>query len=300
MMSHPSADWEDLRAFLAVLREGSLSAAAKALNVTQPTVRRRLIALEQSVGGALFTRSPTGLTPTDSARGLGAYAEAMAVAADAFARTASADSGAVHGVVRITASDVMGAEVLPPILADLREAHPGLVLELNLSNRTEDLLRQEADLAVRMFRPAQAAIVAKRVGVVNLGLFAHKSYLQRHGTPQSVEDLADFALIGPDRETHYLGLLGFNLRREMFAFRTDSQLAQLAAIRAGIGVGVCQVALGRRDPDLTHVLPNGFVYGLETWIAMHEDLRRVGRVRATFDYLVQALTNYVAEGLVQG
>ncbi len=224
----------------------------------------------------------------------------MAVAADAFARTASADAEAAHGVVRITASDVIGAEVLPPILAALREANPGLTLELNLSNRTEDLLRQEADIAVRMVRPAQAAIVARRVGVVNLGLFAHKSYLEKHGAPQTLDDLAGFALIGPDRETHYLSLFGLNLRRETFAFRTDSQLAQLAAIRAGLGVGVCQVALGRRSPDLVHILPSGFSHGMETWVAMHEDLRRIGRVRTAFNHLVRALTGYAAEGAVQG
>lgn len=296
-MKPAALDWEDLHAFLALLREGSLSAAARAFAVAQPTMRRRLDALERSVGAALFTRSPTGLTPTDAARDLGAYAEAMAVAAAAFARTASADAGAAHGVVRITASDVVGAEVLPRLLAPLRETHPGLVLELNLSNRTEDLLRQEADIAVRMLRPAQAALVAKRVGVVSLGLFAHKSYLERCGTPSSLEDLARFALIGPDRETFYLEVLrqrGLDLRREMCALRTDSQLAQLGAIRAGFGVGVCQIPLGRRDPDLTHVLPDAFCYGMETWIAMHEDLRRIGRVRAVFDHLVRALTDYAA------
>ena len=291
-------DWESQRAFLAVLREGSLSGAARALGVAQPTVRRRLEALEQSVGTTLFTRSPTGLTPTEAARALGQYADAMATAAAAFTRAASADAGAAGGTVRITASDVIGAEVLPAILADLRRAHPGLVLELHLSNRNEDLLSQEADIAVRMVRPAQGAIVAKRAGIVKLGLFAQRASLDQHGTPRTIEDLRRFALIGPDRETGDLRALraaGLNVQREMLAVRTDSHLAQLGAIRAGLGIGVCQAALARRGNSLAPVLPDAFATGLETWVAMHEDLRRVERVRVTFDHLVRSLSGYVAD-----
>ena len=241
-------DWESQRAFLAVLREGSLSGAARALGVAQPKVRRRLEALEQSVGTALFTRSPTGLTPTEAARTLGQYADAMATAAAAFTRAASADAGAAGGTVRITASDVIGAEVLPAILADLRRAHPGLVLELHLSNRNEDLPR--------------------------------------------------FALIGPDRESGDLRALraaGLNVQREMLAVRTASHLAQRGAGRAGLGIGVCQAALARREARLAPVLPDAFAAGLETWVAMHEDLRRVERVRVTFDHLVRSLSDYVAD-----
>src|SRR5262249_40431219 len=160
------------RAFLAVLRHGSLSAAARALDVAQPTVRRRLEALEQSLGQALFTRSPSGLSPTAAALTLGPHAEAMAAAAAAFERASSADAGAVAGTVRITASEMVGGEVLPGILAALLEQHPELRLEIQLSNLTQDLLRQEADIAVRMVRPVQSALVSKRVGTVKLGLFA--------------------------------------------------------------------------------------------------------------------------------
>ncbi len=298
LMNLALPDWESQRAFLAVLREGSLSGAARALSVAQPTVRRRLEALERSVGVALFTRSPTGLTPTETARALGRYAEAMATAAGAFTRAASADAGAASGTVRITASDVIGAEVLPAMLAALRRTHPALVLELHLSNRTEDLLSQEADIAVRMVRPAQAAIVAKRVGVVKLGLFAAKTYLDEHGTPRAIGDLPRFALIGPDRDAGDLRALqdsGLGLRREMFAIRSDSHLAQLGAIRAGLGIGICQAALARRGAGLVPILPAALTYGLETWIAIHEDLRRVERVRVTFDHLARSLSAYVAD-----
>ncbi|SDD65577.1 transcriptional regulator, LysR family [Variovorax sp. CF079] len=298
-MSTSHLDWENQRAFLAVLREGSLSAAARALNVVQPTVRRRLDALERSLGVALFTRSPSGLSPTEAARELGAHAETMAAAADAFARAASADTDAAFGTVRITASDVMGAEVLPAVLAELQEAQPGLVFELSLTNRTEDLLRHEADIAVRMVRPTQAAVVATHVGAVQLGLFAKAAYLEKHGTPRALEELGRFALIGPDRDTGVLRALqarGLDLRRAMFSCRADNQLAQLGAIRAGLGIGICQKALARRDPALVPVLPELFTHDLETWVTMHEDLRRVRRVRTTFGHLVKALSAYCSGG----
>jgi len=258
-------------------------------------VRRRLDALERSIGVALFTRSPTGLTPTDAARDLGAHAETMAAAADAFARAASADTGAISGTVRITASDVVGAEVLPSLLAGLQRKHPGLAFELSLTNRNEDLLRHEADIAIRMARPTQAALVATRVGTVELGFFARADYLKKHGTPKSLDDLARFALIGPDRETGVLRWfrdLGIDLKRSMFSCRTDNQIAQLGAIRAGLGIGVCQKALAARDPKLVPVLPRAFSHGLDTWVSMHEDLRRMGRVRVTFAHLVTALSAY--------
>jgi len=290
-------DWESQRAFLAVLREGSLSAAARALGVAQPTVRRRLDALERSIGVALFTRSPSGLSPTDAARELGAHAETMAAAADAFARAASADTDAASGTVRISASDVVGAEVLPVLLAGLRESQPGLVFELSLTNRVEDLLRHEADIAIRMVKPTQAAIVATRAGRVALGLFAKDTYLEKHGMPKGLDELPRFALIGPDRDSTDLRALraaGLDLKRSMFGCRTDSHLAQLGAIRAGLGIGICQKGIARRDARLMPVLADVFSAGLETWVTMHEDLRRVKRVRSTFSYLVSALSAYCA------
>lgn len=295
-MSLDAPDWENQRAFLAVLRHGSLSAAARALDVAQPTVRHRLAALERSVGTALFTRSPSGLVPTEAARQLGPHVEAMAAAADAFARAASAEAGAASGTVRITASEVIGAEVLPPLLASLRRDHPDLAVELHLSDRTEDLHAQKADIAVRMVQPSQAALVVKRVGSIKLGFYATADYLQRHGTPATVADLARFGLIGPDREPQDLRAFrnaGLDADAQTWALRTDSHLAHLPAILAGIGIGVCQVAIARRHPDLQRVLSD-YAPGLETWIAMHEDLRHVARVRVTFDHLAAGLRHYVA------
>jgi DNA-binding transcriptional LysR family regulator len=289
--------WELYRSFLAVLREGSLSGAARELDLTQPTIGRHIAALEQALGIALFTRSPQGLVATEAATELRPHAQAMAASAQALLRAASGHGQDALGTVRITASEVIGAEVLPPILTELHETHRNLVIELVLSNRNEDLLRRDADIAIRMVRPTQAALVARRIGEVPLGLYAHRSYLERHGTPGTMDELVSHALIGFDRETASARALrerGVALHRGMFALRADSDLAQLAAIRAGFGIGVCQTGLGRRDKELVHLLPELFALGLETYVVMHEDLRASLRCRVVFDAMVEGLSSYIA------
>ncbi|HLK26683.1 MAG TPA: LysR family transcriptional regulator [Caulobacteraceae bacterium] len=290
-------DWTLYRAFLAVLDAGSLSAAARTLGLTQPTVGRQIEALEQGLGGlVLFTRSPGGLRPTEAALAVRPHAEAMASAAEALLRTASGEASQARGVVRLTASHVVGAEVLPPILADFHEAWPDIAIELVLSDVQEDLLRRDADIAVRMARPSQAALTARRIGSVPVGLFAHKRYIQRHGEPASLDE-AGVAAIGFDRNTEMLATLralDLPLEREMFALRSDSDLAQLAALRAGFGVGASQYGIARRDPDLVPVLVDAFRFDLEMWVAMHEDLKASLRMRLMFDALVEGLKAYVA------
>jgi DNA-binding transcriptional LysR family regulator len=290
--------WELYRSFLATIRERSLSGAARALGLTQPTLGRHVDELEQALGGiALFTRSQLGLTPTDAALDLVPHAEAMAASAAALVRAASGAAGAAQGAIRLTASEIVGAEVLPPILAAFRERYPGIAVELALSNAAEDLLRREADIAVRMVRPKQSALVAKLVGQVALGLHAHRRYLEAQGTPRSLDEVARHAIIGFDRETpsvRAVRALGLPLEREMFAFRSDSDLAQLAALRAGFGIGVCQLGLARRDPDLVRVAPEAFSVSLEVWVVMHKDLRASHRMRLMFDHLAGALSAYVA------
>ena len=292
----PEPDWSHYRAFLAVFREGSLSGAARDLGLTQPTLGRQIAELEQDLGAALFVRSQRGLTPTDAARDIAPHAEAMAAAAGAIARAASGGASDVAGDVRITASDVVGAEVLPPMLAEFRRAHPGIAIELVLSNRVEDLLRGEADIAVRMVRPSQDALVARRIGSVNLGLYAHRTYLQSAPPLTTVAALKEqHALIGFDRETPYLRELvsPFGLERAQFALRADNQLAQIAAIRAGLGVGFIQRAIARRDPDLVALFPE-VNFDLEIWLALHEDLRASRRLRLMMDHLAAGLAEYVA------
>jgi DNA-binding transcriptional LysR family regulator len=295
-MSHAEPSWDLYRTFLAVLREGSLSGAARSLGLTQPTIGRHIEALEQAVDFQLFTRSQRGLAATEAALELRPYAEALSSTAASLLRAASGQSSAVKGTVRVSASEVVSVEVLPPILAALRERYPELVIELAVSNTVEDLLRRDADIAVRMVEPGQEALVVKRLGTISLGLHAHRRYLDRRGTPKRYEDLAAHDVIGFDRETPALRSLLKNVPRfdvSRFALRTNSDLAQLAAIRAGFGIGVCQVALARRDRDLVRVLPDAFELKLGTWLAMHENLRSTPRCRIVFDALAAGLKGHV-------
>lgn len=300
MSKAPPASWELYRSLLEVIRTGSLSAAARSLGLTQPTVSRHIAELEAALGGgALFTRSPHGLAPTETARALAPHALAMESAAAALVRAASGAAGEIAGVVRIAASEVIGGEVLPAMLRDLRALHPGLVFEVVLSNQTADLLRRDADIAIRMVRPKQEALVAKKIGDVMLGLFAHPDYLATYGRPKTIEDLPRHAIIGFDRDPAGVAILrnfGASLTRDVFAYRTDDQVAQLAAVRAGFGIGVCQVALARREPKLTRLFPKEFAFPLETWVTMHQDLRGSARMRAAFDFLADALGAYVRAG----
>jgi DNA-binding transcriptional LysR family regulator len=284
--------WELYRSFLSVLSEGSLSGAARALGIAQPTVGRHVAALEKALGLALFTRSQVGLMPTEAALSLRNYAESMRSTAAALERAAASQGTGVRGTVRVTASDVIGVEVLPLIIASLRDEHPELVVELVLTDRMQDLLRREADIAVRMARPRQELLVARRVGRIELGLHAHQRYLSAHGTPKTLADLAAHTLIGFDQPTPFIRGAGKALsgwRREQFAIRTDNNLAQLALIRVGAGIGVCQAALARRDESMVRLFPRQLALQLETWITMHEDLRDSPRCRVTFDALVKGL-----------
>ena len=289
--------WELYRSFLGVVKEGSLSGAARALGVAQPTVGRHVAALEKALGMALFTRSQTGMLPTEAAQSLQGFAESMQSTAAALERAAASHGTGVRGTVRVTASEVIGVEVLPPIIARLRTQHPDLTVELALTSRVQDLLRREADIAVRMLRPRQELLVARRIGRIELGLHAHQRYLARHGTPRDLADLAEHSLIGFDQMTAFIRNAGKALtgwHREAFAVRTDSDLAQLALIRAGAGVGVCQVAIAGREAAIVRVLPKQFSLHLETWITMHEDLRNSPRCRVTFDALVSGLQRHAA------
>ena len=289
--------WELYRSFLGVLKEGSLSGAARTLGVAQPTVGRHIAALEKALRLALFTRSPTGLLPTEGALALRAHAEAMESTAAALERTAASQGEGVRGVVRVTASDVIGVEVLPTIVGNLHWKHPDLKIELVLTNKVQDLLRRESDIAVRMTSPEQKKLIARRIGRIEVGMHATSEYFAARGTPQTVADLAGHTLIGFDQETPYIRsarklLPAFN--RELFALRTDSDLAQLALIRSGAGIGLCQVPIAKRSDSLVRVLPRQVSLHLETWITMHEDLRNRLSCRVTFEALVAGLQRHVS------
>lgn len=284
--------WDHYRTFLAVLEEGSLSAAARSLGLTQPTAGRHIEALEVAFGGPLFLRGPQGLLPTEKALSMGAHARTMAAMSASLARIASGDMASVRGTVRISASEVMAVETLPPILTELQEQHPDLEIELSASDTVEDLLQQEADIAIRMVRPNQAALLSRRVGLIPIGFYAHRRYLERHGEPKNVEDLKGHRLIGFDHQFAYLRELTKqrpHLAGLHFAFRADSNLVQLAALRAGLGIGMCQDGIAAREPALIEVVPGVLDLSLETFVVMHETLKTTPRYRVTFDGLVSGL-----------
>jgi len=290
--------WDDQRAFLAVLEEGSLSGAARRLGLSHATVRARIEALEAALGTTLFTRSVNGLTPTDGARALREPARRMALASEQFIREAVAAPDEVAGIVRLSVPEFIGIEVIPPMLARLRDAFPAIRIELVLSNAPADLISQEVDIAVRMIAPAQGALVAKKAAAIPLGLYASVDYLDRRGMPQAPDDLAGHDLIGPDRNRSDLALaerFGGVFRRDRLVVRTDSHPAQIAAARAGLGIAVIQIPVGERDPRLRRVLPGLVIATLDTWIVAHENLRRVPRIGAVFDTLVAAFARMGAK-----
>ncbi len=295
-MSSREPDWNLWRTFLAVMAEGSLSGAARQLRIAQPTVGRHIDELESLLTTPLFTRSQVGLEPTGAARQLAPHAETMATTAATLLRIASGEAEQVRGTIRITASETIGGQVLPPILGRFRDAWPQTAIELVLSNDTQDLLRREVDIAVRMVQPSQSALVARKIGVTTIGLFAHPRYIAAHGTPESPADLPHHTWIGFDQETagiRALRSMGLDVDRSTFAIRSDSDLAQLAAVRAGVGIGACQLGLAR-DPPLVRVLADAFSFDLGIWVAMHEDLKAIRRMRLMFDHLSRELGAYVA------
>jgi DNA-binding transcriptional LysR family regulator len=297
-MGNAEPGWDLYRSFLAVLRLGSLSAAGRSLGLTQPTIGRHIAMLQECLGGrVLFTRSQSGLMATAAAHELRPHAEDMAAAAAAFVRMGSGNLEETAGVVRLAAADVVGVEVLPTILAEFRSKYPNTVIELSLSNQMADLLRRDADIAVRMVRPKQKALLAKRAGTVTLGFHAHRRYLERFGFPERLEDLVNHTLIGFDRTPPSADLLNavpLPVSRELFAFRCDNDLALMAALRSGFGIGICQTGIARRDPNLLPLLAKQFKVDMEIWIVMHNDLKRISRMRLMFDHLALKLAQFAA------
>ncbi len=285
--------WDLYRTFLAVVREGSLSAAARRIGIAQPTAGRHVRALEKIVGASLFMRSQHGLSATHAARALVPHAEAMAAAADALTRASSGGARGESGTVRLTAGEMMGCELLPPLLAEFSHRYPQIHLELMLSNRNLDLLRRDADIAVRMVRPTQKSLIARRVGLVPIGLFVHRRYVETFGLPTGPEDISRHRLIGFDRDMELMNSAGgpkVALTREQFRFRCDSVAGQLAALRAGVGIGACFVTVGQRNPDLIRVLERTMNFHREVWLAIHRDARATRRIKLLFDHLADRLT----------
>jgi DNA-binding transcriptional LysR family regulator len=285
-------DWSALRDFLAVANTGSLSRAAAQLKISQPTLSRRIAALEEQLGARLFVRTPRGLLLTDDGETVLEGARRVEQEALSIERMAEAAQQTLTGTVRISLTEGLGTAWLPQKLAAFHRKHPGLCVELLIDNRTVDLVRREADIAVRMFRPSQPDLIAQHAGDVMMGLYAAKSYLKVHGRPQRAEELTEHTLVGFD-ET-----LGRNpavqkfeslFRPEKIVHRSNSFMGQLAATRAGIGLGVHDCFLADQAPELERLMPRYFSHKLEVWLVTHPDMRRSARIRAVYDFIAEAL-----------
>ena len=285
-------DWSLVRSFLAVLEKGSLLAASRDLQLSQPTIGRHVAELESQLGLVLFDRNGRGLLPTEAAYHLADSARIMQSGADQLARNVmGADLGA-SGTVRITASQPVSCYVLPPLLAQMRLSLPDVQVELVASNEVSNLLRREADIAVRMVQPQQASIIARRVGKVTLRACAHQDYLRRRGVPRQPSDLLAHDLIGGDRNDDTLkgfAAQGLVVGREQFAFRADDLIVVWQAVRAGLGVGFVSEHLIRSDPAVIPVLPKLKIQPLPVWLAVHKEIRTSKRIRAVYDFLADAL-----------
>lgn len=281
-------DWTLVRSFLAALDQGSLLGAARFLQSSQPTIGRHIAELESQLGVVLFERTGRGLKPLAMALRLAEAARAMEAGAHQLQRSVSSLDDAISGTVRITASQTVACAMLPPLLSRLQQELPGIQIELVSSNEVSNLLRREADIAVRMVQPDQASLVAKRIGKMAIGAYAHRSYLQRAGTPREPSELLVHALIGSDKNEDILrgfAALGYPVKREHFSFRSDDLMAHWHAVRSGLGIGFIADYLARTDADVVNVLPMLKIPALPIWLAVHREIRTSKRIRAVYDFL---------------
>nr|WP_296448065.1 LysR family transcriptional regulator [Rhodoferax sp. UBA5149] len=290
-------DWGLIRSFLAALDQGSLLGAARVLRISQPTVGRHIAELESQLGVVLFERTGRGLLPSATALQLAEAARGMEAGALQLARTLSGAQTQTSGSVRITASVPVAVHLMPPLLARLRQALPDIQIELVSSNQVSNLLRREADIAVRMVRSDQSSLVARKIGVVGLGAYAHKRYLARHGALRQPTELLQHALIGSDADPAILQgfqAMGYPVSRASFALRSDDFLVQWQAVRAGLGVGFAADYLARTEPDVVQVLPGLLkIPPLPMWLAVHREIRTNRLIRAVYDFLAEALPHVI-------
>jgi DNA-binding transcriptional LysR family regulator len=284
-------DWSLVQVFLALCESGSMGRASIGLGISQPTLSRRLAALEAALGQPLFERTARGLAPTPAGRALRAPAERMREQATQLALAAGHHERTLAGTVRITASQVVSTFVLLPILRELRARRPQIQIELVPTDSVEDLLQRHADIAVRMVRPTQASLIVRRMADMPLGLYAHRDYLAGRGRPTR-DALAAHEWIGLDRSDAVLrgfAAAGTVVPREFFGFRCDSSVVGWSAVCAGLGIGVGLQAVAAATPGIVRVLEDVTVPPLQTWLAVHRELRGTPRLRAVFDALAQAL-----------
>ena len=284
-------DWTLIRSFLAVAEAGSLSAAARATGISQPTLGRHIQAVEAALEVPLFTRRAQGQALTEAGLALLAPARAMQAAAADLALTARGHATGIEGTVRITASRVVSHVILPPILARLRAEVPGIQIDLVPSDTTENLLFGEADIALRMYRPTQPDLVARQIGSLPLGLYAAKSYLDRRSRPTSVEELLAHDFIGQDRMDQIIRVMrtmGMDVSRSFFPVRCDDPLTYVELVRAGCGLGGILRAVGDADPALERIDVIPDLPSLPVWLTAVPRLRQSPRLRRVWDHLASA------------
>ena len=287
-------DWNRARAFLVTAEEGSLSAAARVLDMTQPTVGRQVSALEAELGISLFERTNAGLVLTQSGADLMAQVKAMGDAATKLSRLASGHAETVEGSVCISATEMISAFILPPIIEKLRVRWPKIEIEIIALNDTSDLLRREADIAIRNYRPTQQELIAKRVQNTLGHLYAAKSYIQKLKNRQSPQDLNNAVFLGADRSNSvisYLNKFGFDLCSNNFPVIVANHLVQWQMVKQGIGIGFMAENIGDTEPLVERVLPTFPAFEKETWLVAHRELKTSRRLRVVFDCLAAELSD---------
>lgn len=285
-------DWNQLKAFLETAETGSLSAAARKLGLTQPTLSRQVAAIEQSMGVTLFERvgksmvlTPTGLDLLEHARAMGAAAEALSLAA-------TGSSQAVRGVVSVSATDVVATTLLPPLVKKLHDQEPGITIDVIPSNALSDLLRREADIAIRHVKPEQPDLIARLIREATAYFYASESWVNAHGHPRSAEDAARLSFVGSDRSGQYLGYLrthGLPLSEANFSCYADHSVAHWALVRQGMGIGVMMEEIALATPGMVRVLDDLPPVRFPIWLVTHRELRTSKRIRMVFDALAQGL-----------
>jgi DNA-binding transcriptional LysR family regulator len=290
-------DWDLIRAFLAVVDAGSVTAAAELLAISQPTLSRQLTALERQLGTPLFERVGRGLRLTSAGTDLIAPARQMQAAANALSFAALGQTIETAGTVRVSASEVSATYVLPAILTALRRQHPEIQLELAVTNRVENLLEREADIAIRHTDPGQGSLIARRVGAFRLGAFAHPDYLAQSGGDRiDTTQLQRYDWIGLDRSdllVRGFHRAGIKVERDFFTFRCDNQVSGWQMVLAGMGIGFATLFVASQTPALQRVLTEIDIPPMPVWVTTHRELRNSARIRAVFDALVDGLTRVV-------
>ena len=287
-------DWNRARAFLVTAEEGSLSAAARALGMAQPTLGRQVDALEQELGLVLFERVGRGVTLTPGGVELLEHVRAMGEAATRVSLVAAGQSQTIEGEVLIAASELYAAHLLPPMIAKLRQDQPGIRLEVIAANTPSDLRRREADIAIRNFRPTEPDLIARKIKDAQARLYAAPHYLDRLGWPKTAYDLrqAEFISMGDTAPLiSALNGLGLNISRSNFSVTAENHLVMWAMVKAGLGIGIIDSAIGDADADVVQVLPELEPIMFPIWLVAHRDLNTSRRIRMVFDLFAGELSD---------